>query len=383
MTTFSNKRTLHIVAFDVPFPANYGGVIDIYYKIKAIYEEGIDIKLHVYNYGRKLSKSELNKYCSEINYYSRKIYKNPFMGTLPYIVNSRNSSDLLNNLQKDQAPILFEGLHCTYYLAHTSLQNRVKIVRTHNIEHHYYKHLESSESKYFKKYFFRIEAEKLKKHQEILKHANIIAAISPNDTSYFNKKFGNTIYIPAFHSNNKMGKHDNKGDFVLYHGNLSVPENHNAAKQLILNVFSKIKTHAIIAGNNPPKELITLCNMHQNVELKYNLSTDEIHKLIENAHINVLYTNQNTGIKLKLLNALYLGRFSIVNSLMVEGSGLEKLCTISNNFQNIIRNINTLMKTDYTENHYTNKKLFLEKNFNNTIGVQKLIKHINKKYISQ
>lgn len=378
MTTLSNKRTLHIVAFDVPFPANYGGVIDIYYKIKAIYEEGIDIKLHVYNYGRKLSKSELSKYCSEINYYSRKIYKNPFMGTLPYIVNSRNSSDLLNNLQKDQAPILFEGLHCTYYLAHPSLQNRVKIVRTHNIEHHYYKHLESSESKYFKKYFFRIEAEKLKKHQEILKHANIIAAISPNDTSYFNKKFGNTIYIPAFHSNNKMVKPDNKGDFVLYHGNLSVPENYNAAKQLILNVFSKIKTRAIIAGNNPPKELITLCNMHQNVELKYNLSTDEIHQLIENAHINVLYTNQNTGIKLKLLNALYLGRFSIVNSLMVEGSGLEKLCTISNNFQNIIQNINTLTKTDYTENHYTDKKLFLEKNFNNTIGVQKLIKHIYK-----
>lgn len=378
MTTLSNKRILHIVAFDVPFPANYGGVIDIYYKIKAIYEEGIDIKLHVYNYGRKLSKSELSKYCSEINYYSRKIYKNPFMGTLPYIVNSRNSSDLLNNLQKDQAPILFEGLHCTYYLAHPSLQNRVKIVRTHNIEHHYYKHLESSESKYFKKYFFRIEAEKLKKHQEILKHANIIAAISPNDTSYFNKKFGNTIYIPAFHSNNKMVKPDNKGDFVLYHGNLSVPENYNAAKQLILNVFSKIKTCAIIAGNNPPKELITLCNMHQNVELKYNLSTDEIHQLIENAHINVLYTNQNTGIKLKLLNALYLGRFSIVNSLMVEGSGLEKLCTISNNFQNIIQNINTLTKTDYTENHYTDKKLFLEKNFNNTIGVQKLIKHIYK-----
>lgn len=378
MTTLSNKRTLHIVAFDVPFPANYGGVIDIYYKIKAIYEEGIDIKLHVYNYGRKLSKSELSKYCSEINYYSRKIYKNPFMGTLPYIVNSRNSSDLLNNLQKDQAPILFEGLHCTYYLAHPSLQNRVKIVRTHNVEHHYYKHLESSESKYFKKYFFRIEAEKLKKHQEILKHANIIAAISPNDTSYFNKKFGNTIYIPAFHSNNKMVKPDNKGDFVLYHGNLSVPENYNAAKQLILNVFSKIKTRAIIAGNNPPKELITLCNMHQNVELKYNLSTDEIHQLIENAHINVLYTNQNTGIKLKLLNALYLGRFSIVNSLMVEGSGLEKLCTISNNFQNIIQNINTLTKTDYTENHYTDKKLFLEKNFNKTIGVQKLIKHIYK-----
>ena len=374
--TSLNKRILHVIAFDVPFPADYGGVIDIYYKIKAIHLEGVDIKLHIYNYGRKHSKSELSKYCSEINYYPRNIYKNPFMGSKPYIVNSRNSSELLTNLQKDNEPILFEGLHCTYYLAHPSLKDRLKIVRTHNIEHHYYKHLESSESKYFKKYFFRIEAEKLKKHQGVLKHANIIAAISPNDFSYFNKKFGNTIYIPAFHKNSKIKNPGDKGEYILYHGNLSVPENYNAAKQLIINVFSKVKTPSIIAGNNPPKELIALCNMHHNIELKSNLSTDEIHYLIKNAHINVLYTNQNTGIKLKLLNALYLGRFSIVNPLMVEGSGLESLCTISKNFSEIIKSINHLMEKDYNESIYHDKKIFLEENFNTINSVKKLLEYI-------
>ncbi len=376
--TLSNRRILHVIAFDVPFPADYGGVIDIYYKIKAIHKEGVDIKLHIYNYGRNHSKSELSKYCSEIYYYPRKIYKNPFMGSKPYIVNSRNSNELLKNLQMDNEPILFEGLHCTYYLAHPSLKNRLKIVRTHNIEHRYYKHLENSESKYFKKYFFRIEAEKLKKHQRILEHANIIAAISPNDCSHFNKKFGNTIYVPAFHRNSKIANPDGKGEYILYHGNLSVPENYNAAKQLIENVFSKVKTPSIIAGNNPPKELVTLCNKHHNIELKSNLSTDEIHHLIKNAHINVLYTNQNTGIKLKLLNALYLGRFSIVNPLMVEGSGLESLCTISNDFQGIIHSIKHLMKKDYDDSVYHDKKIFLEDNFNNINSVKKLLEHIYK-----
>lgn len=376
--TLSNRRILHVIAFDVPFPADYGGVIDIYYKIKAIHKEGVDIKLHIYNYGRKHSRSELSRYCSEIYYYPRKIYKNPFMGSKPYIVNSRNSSELLKNLQMDNEPILFEGLHCTYYLAHPRLKNRFKIVRTHNIEHHYYKHLENSESKYFKKYFFRIESEKLKKYQRILRHASIIAAISPNDYSYFNKKFGNTIYIPAFHRNSKMVNPGDKGEYILYHGNLSVPENYNAAKQLIENVFSKVKTPSIIAGNNPPNELVILCNKHHNIELKSNLSTNEIHDLIKNAHINVLFTNQNTGIKLKLLNALYLGRFSLVNPLMVEGSGLESLCTISNDFQGIIHNINHLMKKDYDDSFYYDKKVFLEENFNNTNSVKKLLEHIYK-----
>ena len=55
--TLSNRRILHVIAFDVPFPADYGGVIDIYYKIKAIHKEGVDIKLHIYNYGRNYSKS--------------------------------------------------------------------------------------------------------------------------------------------------------------------------------------------------------------------------------------------------------------------------------------------------------------------------------------
>ena len=61
--TSSKRRLIHIVAFDVPYPADYGGVIDIFYKIKAIYDEGFDIKLHIYYYGHKHSKSELRKYC--------------------------------------------------------------------------------------------------------------------------------------------------------------------------------------------------------------------------------------------------------------------------------------------------------------------------------
>ena len=51
----------------------------------------------------------------------------------------------------------------------------------------------------------------------------------------------------------------------------------------------------------------------------------DLDRLFENAHINVLPTFQNTGIKLKLLNTLYQGKFVIANDDMIDHTGLESL----------------------------------------------------------
>jgi hypothetical protein len=361
----------------VPYPADYGGVIDIYHKVQALHKQGVEVVLHMYHYGRKPNKAKLKKYAKELHYYKRSTFKNPFVGSTPYIVNSRNGDALLENLNKDNAPILFEGLHCTYHLANPQLKKRFKIVRTHNIEHHYYKHLEKSEISYFKKYFFRIEAEKLRKYESVLKHANLIAAISPNDTKHFGKKYGNAEYLPAFHSNNDMNYPGAKGKYLLYHGNLSVPENYTAAMELAKNVFSKVDAKCIIAGNNPPKDLAILCEKYDNIELRTNLSTSEIHTLISKAHINVLHTNQNTGIKLKLLNALYQGKFAVVNPHMVDGSGLEELCSIGKNFKAILSKVNEYLLLEYSTSYFENRKSYLEEHFGNESGAKLLIESID------
>ena len=47
------KKHLHIISFDVPFPADYGGVIDVFYKLKAFASEGVKIHL----YGKKNTKA--------------------------------------------------------------------------------------------------------------------------------------------------------------------------------------------------------------------------------------------------------------------------------------------------------------------------------------
>lgn len=49
-----------------------------------------------------------------------------------------------------------------------------------------------------------------------------------------------------------------KENYILYHGNLSISENYNAALWLIENVFSKITHFTIIAGLNPPQHLVEM-----------------------------------------------------------------------------------------------------------------------------
>ncbi len=318
-------KDLHIVSFDVPYPANYGGVIDIYYRLSALAEAGVNVHLHCYQYGRSES-AMLNGLCHKVHYYKRKVFKNPIYNTKPYIVASRNSTALIENLTKDDHPILFEGLHSTYYLADPRLKTRFKIVRTHNVEHHYYKHLERVENNMFKKYFFKVEADRLKRYEKILKHADLIAAISPNDHFHFNRKYGKTVLVPPFHVNTQVTTNKGLGKFILYHGNLSVGENNEAALYLLEKVLKDLKLPVVIAGNDPSEELRELAATMPFVKIKHNITSEEINHLIADAQINLLHTRQATGIKLKLINALFMGRHCITNGKMSKDTGLEGLC---------------------------------------------------------
>ncbi|MGB4283887.1 MAG: hypothetical protein WBJ48_04150, partial [Bacteroidales bacterium] len=60
MQNTSNK-TLHLISFDMPYPPNYGGIIDVFYKIRALHRVGVNIILHVFDHG-KASSDELKEY---------------------------------------------------------------------------------------------------------------------------------------------------------------------------------------------------------------------------------------------------------------------------------------------------------------------------------
>ena len=240
--------SINIVAFDVPFPANYGGVIDVFYKIKTLHEQGIKVHLHCFEYGRG-KQPELDKYCESVAYYKRKTSWIYALSNKPYIVISRKSNLLKYNLLKNDFPILFEGLHTCYLLTDSSFKHRTTIYRESNIEHRYYRHLAKSEINWIKKIYLNLEARKLKKFESTIDNAAMNFIVSQTDFHYFEMKYSelNNYFIPSFHEHNEVIIPEGNGKFVLYHGNLSVSENYEAAQHLIRNIFSVIDVPFIIA----------------------------------------------------------------------------------------------------------------------------------------
>jgi hypothetical protein len=365
-------KHLHIVAFDVPYPANYGGVIDIYYKIKALHSKGIKVHLHCFEYGRAEALS-LESICEKVYYYKRKMNKKYLFDAIPFVIISRSSEQLIKNLLRDKHPILFEGLHCSFHLNDTRLTDRIKIVRTHNIEHEYYRNLEKVEKSLFKKIYFGMEAKKLERFEKVLNKANHIVAISAADTKVLSERYKNVHHITAFHPNENVTIKNGKGDFCLYHGNLEVGENNKAALYLVNEVFSKIKTPLIIAGRKPSAELINTVAQHPHISLKANINTQEIDDLIKNAQINVLPTFQATGIKLKLLAALFSGKHCIVNAEMVNNTGLESLCSIQNTPEDFSKEIIRLFEIPFDMEEKSKREKILLEEFSNSKNVEKLI----------
>lgn len=369
-----SDKHLHIVSFDVPYPPNYGGVQDVYYKLVALKKAGVNIHLHCFKYGRGPAP-ELNELCTEVNYYPRKTGIWFSLGIRPYIVQSRKSKELIQRLEKDNYPILFEGLHSCYLLSDERLKGRKKIYRESNIEHQYYYHLFKAERNLLRKLYFVSASLKLLLFQRILKHATLMLVVSQDDTEYLQRKFRSqrVIYLPSFHANEEFSALPGKGDYALYHGKLSVSENQEAARFLIEKVFSELDHKLVIAGLDPPDHIIRLAKTYPNVELVSNPDDESMSNLIRNAQVNVLVTFQPTGLKLKLLNTLYQGRFCVANPEMLAGTGLCRLCEVARGIDQLKEKINQAFSKEFDVAEVENRRKILEKNYSNQAKAERLI----------
>lgn len=372
-----SEKHVHIISFNIPYPANYGGVIDVYYKLKALHRQGIKVHLHCFKYDRD-GNGKLASVCHKVYYYKRRTGPIGALSLKPYIVASRRSDELLSNLLKDDYPILFEGLHSCYYIDHPALKNRLKIYRESNIEHHYYYNLAKAEKSLLRKGFYYSESLKLKYYQRVLHHANLMLTVSKADTKYLQAHFPDKkiIHLPSFHPSDGFNILTGKGNYALYHGNLSVPENTIAAEFLVREVFSKCEIPLVVAGLNPPESLRKISENGANVKLIPNPSDEEMFDLIRNAQVNVLVTFQGTGLKLKLLNTLYNGRHVIVNKTILNGTGLDELCSVKETAETIRESVAELFNKEFDQSELQHRSKLLNGSYSNEYNVRKLIEYI-------
>lgn len=371
------SRHLHIVCLDAPWPADYGGAIDMFCKIEALHKAGIKIHLHYFLYNDRTDTAGLDQYCESINSYERRTGWKGFSFKLPYIISSRINTELVDNIKKDDHPVLLEGLHCTGILPLIN-KNKKVIVRMHNDESEYYKQLASATRNLSRKIYYRRESRLLKKYQQKIPKDGLYACITEKDAATFREQYGlqKSFFLPAFIPFHEINGQEGLGNFCLYHGNLSVPENEKAALWLIQNVFSKIKMPLIIAGKDPSSCLKKMAHLYQHTCLVVNPTATAINDLLQKAHINVLPSFSTSGIKLKLLHALFEGRHCVVNNDMVAGTGLEEACHIGANANAIASIITQLHHQPFTPEEIILRKRLLGTAFDNGRNAEQLIQYL-------
>ena len=370
-------KYINIIALNVPYPANYGGIIDIYYKIKALRAIGVKIILHCFEYERPPAR-ELDELCEGVYYYKRRTGWLANLSVLPYNVYSRKHPGLLKNLLANDYPILFEGLHSCCYMSDKRLSGRFKVYRESNIEHDYYRMLARSCTGVVKKAFFLVEAWRFRRYQQVIGHASLTLAVSMADTDYLQEAFpGKRVeFMTSFHPNDEVTAAPGQSDFILYHGKLSVAENERAALYLVGQVFSKLSCVCVIAGMDPSARLKNAIAAYPHIRLEANPAEERMAALIGEAQVHLLVTFQETGLKLKLLNSLFAGRHIVVNKAMLTGSGLDPLCHIADTPGEMIAACTRLLAEPFTPEETGRRIRYLIPAYSNKHQAERLARMI-------
>ena len=339
---------LHVVAFNVPWPADYGGVMDVYYRLKALSKAGVGVHLHCFTYGRPVAP-ELENVCASVSYYKRNMSWLLQLGRRPFIVSSRDNAALRQRLRQDRLPVLLEGVHCCALLEDGALEaGRSVAVRAHNVETEYYAALATAERSLSRRSYLKLESRKLRDYESVLRRASAVFTVSDADRDHFTAMGCRQVAtVPCGNPNREVVSLLGHGDYAIYHGNLSVAENENAAMDLITTVFSGMDCRLVVAGHAPSRKLQTLVAQHDNVTLVADPTEEEMERLIAGAQVNILTTSQATGLKVKLLNSLFKGRHCLVNDKMVEGTGLAGLCTVATSHEEMRDALARLMNEDF------------------------------------
>lgn len=364
------QKALHIVSFDNPFPPVYGGVIEVFFKIKPLFDLGIRIHFHCFVDVIPDENPALESITEKVYYYQNN--KNPFyfFSKLPFSVISRNHKNLLQNIQNIDAPILFEGLKPTFLVYKKLLFSKRTILRLHNIEHDYFNGIASSEKNMFRKWLFKMEARKYKCYEAVISEFDQIITLSKFENNYINDQFGKASYIPVFHGNQKVKPLEGIGKYAIYHGDLRMSDNIRTVLMLI-EIFKEIPDFELIIASNSNQKFINkkIGNL-KNVRYVPIQNFEHLEQLLMDAQINLVFSFQKSGTKLKLMNSLYNSRFCIINDNIMDDENVTQLCEFANTKAEIMNKIQLLKKRSFTD--YERRHEVLETQMNDVVNAELL-----------
>ena len=345
---------IQIVSFDWPWPANYGGAIDVAHKIEALLKQGVDVVLHVIAYPRKHAEAAPTGYPGALTVFNyERRGRASLLSRQPFIVASRKAPRLLPTLASGPEVILFEGIHTTACLGHPRLAGHHQWVRVHNREQAYYEGLARSTKNLLNRGYFTLEARKLAAYEaKALASADHVFCISQQDLPWATRHAPQRVsLLTPFTATGSLATKVTSKLYVLFHAAFDVADNEAAALRMIERVGRHGGLHLVLAGRRPGPRLLDAVSSNTGVTLKANPGSDEMLALIAGADAVLLDSSNPAGFKLKLLESLRSARHVIATPPVLAGAvdlaraaeqiGLLKECQTEKEWQDALERISS------------------------------------------
>lgn len=343
------SRALHMVCLRCPWPADTGGARDMLERLKALHQKGISIHLHYFIKDGEHVAPALEPFCARVHVYRRQALWRRLLIGQPYIIACRADERLLQNLQQDDFPILFDGLHTTAFIQQVVTPGRKIVVRMHNDERRYYRALARYERNLFKRLYFWIESSRIDRWMHRLPKHVQLGCVQEEERLNLACRYGfEEVFLLPPPIPDKVEILTGLGGYCLYHGNLSVGENERAVTWLLRRVFAGIKLPLVVTGKAPSRKLEQLIHFYQHACLVPDPSPSELKDLIQKAQLHVLPSKTNTGIKQKIFDTLQFGRHCLINDNMRHASPWTDSCEVANGAEQMSKRIQELYTQPFT-----------------------------------
>ena len=281
--------------------------------------------------------------------------------------------------------IVLESLFtCNYIKTIKEYSSSKIILRSHNIEYKIWDKISIKSSNPFKKIYFKILSNQLKKYElKILKKIDGVACISDNYKNEFNGldfklkietiPFG--ININNYRFNDKII--DEKKLKFFHIGAMDWLPNSEATKWLIDEIWPEIhklipKAELHLAGKNMPDWINSnqKLNIYNHKEVKNSL------KFISEYDIMLVPVLSGSGIRVKIIEGMALGKAIISTSLGAEGIDYKKdeNLMIANSVEEFCENAKKISSGNLNQKKIgLNARKLVEKNHNQKKISKKLV----------
>ena len=326
-----------LVCHDIPYPAIHGGRIDMWRRIKAFAQIGVELQLICW-----FDKAPLSEEVAEIKKYVGSAYFIKFKHDLcstgyrllnlvryPLEVTSRlvvgqQLNHLISKVRAFKPHVIWlDGIHGGNVASKLSERFDIPIVtRCHNIEHLYYQRLFNSATgtSKLKRYLSVSHLETYEKL--LLKNSLLFYDISSEDLKFWKSHgFRNGRYLPPLmeipssqkqdisyrkNENDKSNQYD-----VVFLGNLYSNNNVAGINWFLTQVLPEIRNHipdikVLIAGAKPINKIRQLCEETEGVDLSINPPSSAMIYNSGNVLINPVLTG--SGVSIKSLEMLMAGK---------------------------------------------------------------------------